>query len=75
MCFYAHSYASAGHPASSEYTEKTMLPTIKEMVLDKYDLHFNIYGMDLFIGLLFFQLTKSRFNGFMFGTIRIIKVQ
>lgn len=41
---YAHSYQSAGHPATSDYTKDVMLPQIKKTVLDKYDLHFDIYG-------------------------------
>lgn len=41
---YSHSYAHAGHPGTSNYTEKTMLPAIKEKVLKKYGLHFDIYG-------------------------------
>ncbi|WMX13934.1 M14 family metallopeptidase [Aureispira sp. CCB-E] len=41
---YAHSYHYAGHPATSDYTKDIMLPKIKKNVLDKYDLHFDIYG-------------------------------
>lgn len=41
---YAHSYHSAGHPATSTYTKDIMLPKIKKNALDKYDLHFDIYG-------------------------------
>ncbi|MEP5614148.1 MAG: M14 family metallopeptidase [Cyclobacteriaceae bacterium] len=41
---YAPSYGSAGHPATSEYTVDVMLPAIKKTVLEKYDLHFGIYG-------------------------------
>ncbi|MEM6806560.1 MAG: M14 family metallopeptidase [Bacteroidota bacterium] len=41
---YAHSYLSAGDPATSSYTENTMLPAIKEKVLKEYGLHFDIYG-------------------------------
>lgn len=41
---YAHSYHFAGHPATSIYTKDIMLPKIKKAALDKYDLHFDIYG-------------------------------
>ncbi|MEP1094917.1 MAG: M14 family metallopeptidase [Cyclobacteriaceae bacterium] len=41
---YAPSYGSAGHPATSDYTMEVMLPAIKKTVLEKYDLHFGIYG-------------------------------
>lgn len=41
---YAHSYHSAGHPATSAYTRDVMLPQIKKNALHKYDLHFDIYG-------------------------------
>jgi len=41
---YAHSYHYAGHPATSDYTEKQMLPSIKKRVLDNYQLHFDVYG-------------------------------
>jgi dipeptidyl-peptidase-4 len=41
---YAHSYHSAGHPATSDYTRDVMLPQIKKNALNKYDLHFDIYG-------------------------------
>jgi hypothetical protein len=41
---YAHSYHSAGHPATSAFTRDVMLPSIQKTVLDKYQLHFNDYG-------------------------------
>jgi len=41
---YAPSYHYAGHPATSEYTMDVMLPALQKAVLEKYDLHFDIYG-------------------------------
>jgi hypothetical protein len=41
---YAHSYHYAGHPATSDYSKKIMLPAIKKNMLDKYHLHTDCYG-------------------------------
>lgn len=41
---YAHSYQSAGQAATSNYTRDVMLPSIQKTVLERYDLHFDVYG-------------------------------
>lgn len=41
---YAPSYHYAGHPSTSEYIMDVMLPALQKAVLEKYDLHFDIYG-------------------------------
>ncbi|MGH1334650.1 MAG: M14 family metallopeptidase [Aureispira sp.] len=41
---YAHSYHTIGDPGTSLYTRDSLLPAVQKTLLDKYDLHTDIYG-------------------------------
>jgi dipeptidyl-peptidase-4 len=41
---YAHSYQTAGEAATSEYTRDSLLPAVQRAMLERYDLHTDVYG-------------------------------